>query len=57
MEAFHAYGMSLSNCINLPNFVRVFEMKNPPPAELLVLPDKPALPNRVEYTSDPIPLH
>jgi hypothetical protein len=56
MNAFHAYGLALTNCINLPKISHIFGVTNPPPPELLALPDKPALPNRLDYTSDPIPI-
>lgn len=57
MHAFYGYGIALSNCINLPKLAELMGATEPPPRELSTLPNKPALPNRLEYTSDPIPHH
>jgi hypothetical protein len=56
INAYNVYGLAVSNCINLPKLAHVFGVTNPAPPELLVLPDKPTRPNRLEYTSDPIPI-
>jgi hypothetical protein len=55
MEAYRSYGIALGNCVGLPRVMRVFAVGTPPPPELSRLPGKPALPSRLEYTSDPIP--
>jgi hypothetical protein len=55
METFRGYGLALGACINWPKLAHIFGIATPtPPPELLTWPGKPPLPNRLEYTSDPI---
>jgi hypothetical protein len=56
MEVYRQYGINLANHIGLPRIARVFGIDTPIPEELTQLPDQPALPVRLTYTSEPIPV-
>lgn len=56
MENYRNYGEQLANHIALPRIAERFAIENGAPLGLFPLPDRPALPSRLEYTSDPIPL-
>lgn len=56
MEAYREYGIGLSNHISLPRLVAIFGMDGPIPDAVASSPPAPALPIRLTYSSEPIPI-